>query len=130
MTWSGRSACPILAASRTGAGWAVLALSTTITASGGRAGGAGPPRIRGRRAGRVWGAAERGDPRQHPGQQRGPVVGDDDDRDGLGGFGGFGGLGGLAHARYFRWPVKSPRSPAYAALALIGSRPSRRLVSV
>ena len=44
---------------------------------------------------------------------------DDDDGNGLG-----------AHRRYLRWPVKSPRSPAYAARALIGSRRGSRRVSV
>ena len=76
--------------------WSPLALSTTITASGCQVCATSPSSIRA--------------------EQVGPVVGDDDDRD----------VATRSSARYAhrgsppdRWPVKSPRRPAYMARALI-----------
>ncbi len=57
---------------------------------------------------------------EHPAQEVGPVVGDDDDRDGL---------ARIAHLRYLRCPVKSPRNPANIARALSASRAGLGLVN-
>ena len=67
---------------------------------------------------RVGAVLERGEPVEHAREQVGSVEGHHDDGDGL-----------LAHRRYLRWPVKSPRRPAYAARALSATRPGSRRVS-
>ena len=53
-----------------------------------------------------------------PAEQVGPVVGDDDDGD------------GLAHARNLRWPEKSPRRAARQASTLSRIRAGSRRVNV